>query len=461
MIDKLKKIVGDAHVLTGDGAAPYSQDWFDRYHWTPLAVVRPATTEEVSAVMALAYSEGVPIVPISGNTSTSGHTKGEGALMISLARMNRIIEIRPTARTAIVEAGAIVEEVQNAVDAEGLFFPLSFGAKGTALIGGSLSTNAGGANVLRYGNVRTMCMGIEAVLPDGRVMNLMSELHKDNSGYDLRDLMIGAEGTLGLITKAVLRLMPKPKAFTTAFLGMSDLAAAQRLLARLQSASGGAVEAFECMPAVYLEHYKIKEPDARLPLADIHPYHILVELGAVSDHGCTEQGELLEAVLSEFMEAGDVADGLIAQNEHQRRQLWRMREMAAELQYIKLPVTDHDIAIPTHAYDAFFEGMDKRLAEIDPGAGQFWVSHLGDGNIHYNVYPTTDDPDIPSKVQEAVEDVAVELGGSFSAEHGIGVTELPSMARRKDPVALDVMRAIKGALDPKGLMNPGKVIPAA
>ncbi|MEM6635687.1 MAG: FAD-binding oxidoreductase [Pseudomonadota bacterium] len=467
-LERLRAIAGPSQVLTGSDAAGFGEDWYKRYRWSPLAVVRPASTGEVSEIISAAYAAGIPIVPISGNTGTSGGTEAEGALMISLARMNRIIEIRPNARTMLVEAGAIVEAIHNAAAEHSLIFPVSFGAQGTAQIGGALSTNAGGSNVLRYGNARNHCLGLEVVLPDGRVMDLMTELHKDNSGYDLRDLMIGAEGTLGLITKAVLKLSPMPQTYATAFLGLNDLDSALALLNELQAATGGAVDAFECMPANYLDMYRLHSPTGTLPLGRIHPFQVLVELasGAPRDTVQDDAGETaLNAVFSEILarhlESGGVVDAVLAQNETQRRDLWRLREMAAELSIVLSPNIDNDIAIPTHCYGEFLRAADERIAQIDGGARVFWVSHLGDGNLHFAVYPSRDDETLKGSIKGAIDDIVTDMGGSFSAEHGVGKAKLSSMAARKNPVALDVMRAIKAALDPKGLMNPGKVVPPA
>ncbi|MEM8629601.1 MAG: FAD-binding oxidoreductase [Pseudomonadota bacterium] len=468
LLDELRSLLGAANVLTGEDTAGYRRDWYGRYEGTPLAVVRPSSTEEASQVMAAAYAAGVSMVPISGNTGTSGGTHGQDALMISLQRMNRIAEVRPLARTAIVEAGATVGSIHEAVAAHDLIFPLHFGAQGTAMIGGALATNAGGSNVLRYGNARASCQGIEVVLPDGRVMNLMSELHKDNSGYDLRDLIIGAEGTLGLITRAVLRLQPKSRAHATAMVGMEDLGAAMDLLARLQVATGSAVEAFECMPKSYIDAYLRFAEGATPPFADSHAYTVLIEIGVTAPKyaEATASGEvpivaLLEELLAEAMEAGGVRDAVVAQSEAQRAALWKRRELAAELSVARRPCIDNDIALPTHAIADFLWAVEHRFKALDAGAEDFWVSHLGDGNIHYTVYPTSDDAGLKDGIVSAIEDEVMARGGSFSAEHGIGLSKVPSMKRRKDPVALDVMHAIKAALDPKGLMNPGKVLPPA
>ncbi|RMD94007.1 MAG: FAD-binding oxidoreductase [Alphaproteobacteria bacterium] len=466
IVSRLRAELGEAAVLTGADMAPFTEDWTRRYHSHPLAVVRPASTDEVAAVMRLASAEGVPVVPVSGNTGLSGGTHAEGALMLSLARMSRILEIRDEARLAIVEAGVVLSALHEAAAVHGLAFPVFFGARGSAMIGGILSTNAGGSNVLRYGNTRALCLGLEAVLADGRVLNLMTELYKDNSGYDLRDLLIGSEGTLAVITRAVLKLVEAPRVRATAMVAVPSLSAALRLLNRLQSASGGAVEAFEYMPGNYIRHHLEKFPQARPPFAEPHEVNILVELASAAERDATPLPDgtvplaaLLEHELGEAMAEGEVLDAVIARNEAQRAEMWARREAAAEVALTRLPLVNNDVAVPLDKVETFLERMEEVLPRIDPDAEAITVAHLGDGNIHYTVWPGRDEPAHLDAIMEAVEDVALELGGSFSAEHGIGLTKKPSMARRKDQVALEVMRAVKAALDPKGILNPGKVLP--
>ncbi|MDE3028547.1 MAG: FAD-binding oxidoreductase, partial [Paracoccaceae bacterium] len=280
LLDLFRAAIGSAHVLTGSDAAARAHDITGKHHWSPLAILRPADTAEVAACLHLAHASGTPVVPLSGNTGLAGGTRADGALMLSLERLNHIREIRTAARIAIVEAGVVLSRLHEAADAQGMIFPLLFGARGSAMIGGNLSTNAGGSNVLRYGNTRALCLGLEVVLADGRVMDLMSELHKDNSGYDLKDLFIGAEGTLGIITAAVLKLFPKHAAYATAMVATPSLDAALALLNRLQQASGGAVEAFEYMPRSYMDRYAVCNPKARPPFAQPHDTTIMVEIGA-------------------------------------------------------------------------------------------------------------------------------------------------------------------------------------
>ncbi|MDX1820307.1 MAG: FAD-binding oxidoreductase [Alphaproteobacteria bacterium] len=466
MLDKLEAIVGKANVAQGSEVARWSRDWTGVYTWTPLAVVRPGSTEEVAAILRLANETGTAVVPVSGNTGLAGGTRAEGAIMLSLDRMNRIREMRPTARIAIVEAGVILSNLHEAADAHDLIFPLTFGARGSAMVGGFLSTNAGGSNVLRYGNTRDLCLGLEVVLPTGEVMDLMSELHKDNSGYNLKHLMIGAEGTLGIITAAVLKLAPKPRAYATAMVAAPSLDQALVLLNRLQEATGGGVEAFEFMPRAYVEGHLAKFPGAKPPFAQMHDVNILVEVGATAPRDCTPgpDGRVpvavhLEEVLEGMFEEGMILDAVVAQSQAQRAEMWQRREAAAEIALTRRPIVNNDVAVPLDKVAVFLSRIHDRLALLDAGAKELTVSHLGDGNVHYTVWPVSQDPAVHDAIMEAVEDVVLELGGSFSAEHGIGTSKLPSMARRKNKVALAAMRAIKGALDPKGILNAGKVLP--
>lgn len=466
MIEILQGLVGADHVLTGRAAAGYCGDWTGKYRAEPLAVVRPANTDQVAAVVKAVAAAGGAIIPAGGRTGLVGGLMTKGGVMLSLERMNRIHEIRSAARIARVEAGVILSSLHEAAEAEDLYFPLWFGARGSATIGGVLSTNAGGSNVLRYGSTRGLCLGLEVVLADGRMLNLQSELHKDNSGYDLKDLFIGAEGTLGVITGAVMRLVPAPRAHATAMLGMERLGDALNLLNRLQGESGGLVEAFEFMPASYIERLVQVRPDVGPPFAGRYPVNILVELGATAPHLC-EAGpdgrvaltDLLDGVLAGMMEQGLILDAVIAQNEGQRRALWHRRELAAELTFAVKPAIDTDVALPLDGVEAFLTGISARLSALDAGASDLAVAHLGDGNVHYTVFPSRDDAGLADAIVSAIEDEVQTLGGSFSAEHGVGLSKKPSMARRKDGVALAVMHSLKAALDPMSVMNPGKVLP--
>ena len=466
ILTQLRAAIGPENVLTGQTTAKWQSDWMDVYHLDPIAVLRPANTAEVSAVMLIAHASGTPVTPVSGNTGLVGGTQAKGALMLSLDRMNAIRDIRPDARIAVVEAGVILSTLHEAAATHDLIFPLSFGARGSAMIGGVLSTNAGGSNVLRYGNTRNLCLGLEVVLADGRIMDLMSELHKDNSGYDLRNLLIGAEGTLGIITAAVMKLRPKPRAYATAMVAVPSIADALTLLNAMQDITGDAVEAFEYMPRSYIQGHMDRIAGAREPFDVPHDVNILIETAATSPRDATAADDgrvpvvaLLEDTLAAMLENGTLLDAVIAQNETQRAEMWARREAAAEISHGVKPFVDTDIALPLDKIATFFDLIAPRLKALDPGAAQLSVAHLGDGNIHFSMYPTSSDPALHDAMMEAVEDLVQDLRGSFSAEHGIGTSKLSSMARRKDPVALDVMRAIKSALDPKGILNPGKVLP--
>jgi FAD/FMN-containing dehydrogenase len=428
--------------------------------------VRPATTQEVAEVVKLGNATKTPIVPVSGNTGLAGGASGQGHIMISMERMNRIYDIRKDARIAIVGAGVILADIHSAANAEDLVFPLTFGARGTCLIGGCMATNAGGSNVVRYGNTRDLVLGVEVVLPNGEIADLMSELRKDNSGYNLKHLVIGAEGTLGIITKAVLKLSPKPKAYATAMVAAPSIGKGLQLLNQLQDATGGSVEAFEYMPRAYVErHLEITE-SAREPFDAPYDVNIMVEVGttiaAKANPDASGQVPLvaeLEEILADLFEDGAILDATVAQNEAQRRAMWERREAAAEVVLVHKPLINHDIAVPLEKVAAFCEAMEKRLPTLDADAKAMIVSHLGDGNVHYSVWGKSQDPEVHDAITEAVEDETLKLGGSFSAEHGIGVSKLRSMARRKDPVSIAAMKAIKAALDPNNIMNPGKVLP--
>jgi len=466
LLTPLAALLGPAHVLSGAEAARYSRDWLGNYHWTPLAVLRPADRDQVASALKLIHAAGASVVPVGGNTGLTGATEAEGTLMLSLERLNHIREINPGTRTATVEAGVVLARIHEAVAEHGMIFPLLFGARGSAMIGGNLSTNAGGSNVLRYGNTRALCLGLEVVLADGTVLDLMSHLHKDNSGYDLRDLFIGAEGTLGIITAAVLKLLPKPLAYATAMVAVPSLADALALLNRLQSASGGMVEAFEYMPGSYMDRLARRRPDLRMPFDHRQEVNILVEVASTAPRDATPGGDgvmplaaLLEHELAAMLESGAALDAVVAASEAQRREMWARREAAAEISVGWGSMVDSDVSLPLDRVALFLDRMAGHVAQLDPAADVMVVAHLGDGNIHHTIWPTRDDAGLRDLLRETVEDVVTDLGGSFSAEHGIGLTKLPSMARRKNPAALEVMRQIKAALDPKGVLNPGKVVP--
>lgn len=466
IIEKFEAIVGKGYVLKQHETGSYSSDWTGKYRTKPLAVVKPRSTLEVSRVIKLCYQNNFSMVPISGNTGLSGGTSGEGAIMISLERLNRVREINRVSRIAIVEAGTVLSHLHEASEEVGLVFPLTFGARGSAMIGGCLSTNAGGSNVLKYGNTRTLCMGLEVVLPNGEIMNIMTELHKDNTGYDLKDLFIGAEGTLGIITAAVLKLFPKPVAVATAMVATDSLEKALKVLNILQEQTGQNVEAFEYMPASYIETHLKKISNSRPPFDNKHEVNIMLEIGTTNpkeglilENGKNKLVENLEETLANLLETGDLFEAVIAQSENQRIEMWERREASAEITITDEPLIITDVSVPLDKVSTFLKQMDKMLKEIDPNSRNLPVAHLGDGNIHYAIYPSKDDEALFDRINTRLEEVTQELGGSFSAEHGVGLSKKKSMKRRKDPIALKIMRVIKQGLDPKNLMNPGKVLP--
>ena len=468
LLSRLTDVIGKANVLTGADAAAYGEDWTGAYTSTPLAVLRPANTAEVAAILKIANETKTPVVPASGRTGLTGATLAQDALMLSVERLNSISDINVAGRTATVGAGVILSNLHDAADKHDLIFPLTLGARGSAMIGGLLSTNAGGSNVVRYGSTRGLCLGLEVVMADGRVMNLMSALHKDNSGLDLRNLVIGAEGTLGIITAAVLKLRPKPQAYATAMVAVPSLPDALKLLHQLQDETGGGVEAFEYMPRSYINKHMQLFPGTAAPFDESYDVNIMIEIAATQakDAVPNADGSLpvvsaLEDTLGAMLEDGTVLDAVIAQNETQRRDIWKRREDAGEVAFFGGVFVNTDVAVPLDKVAAFEAALTPRIKAIDPDASEVIVAHLGDGNIHHTSYISRNDPEVMDALVEAVEDVVQDLGGSFSAEHGIGVSKLETMKRRKDPVALDAMRAIKAALDPNNILNPGKVIPKA
>lgn len=456
LLQEFVEIVGHEHALTGPDVIRWATDWTGKYSGAPGVVLRPASTQEVSQILALANARKQSVTPVSGHTGLVGGTYAPGGVLVSLERMNTIHDINEGTRTAVVDAGVVLASLHDAADANGLIFPLTFGAKGSAMIGGVMSTNAGGSNVLRYGNTRDLVLGLEAVLADGRVVNLMSALHKDNSGLNLRQLLVGSEGTLGIITKAVLKLHPKLRSCGTAMVAVASLEDGLDLLNRLRDATGGAVEAFEYMPRHFIDVHMARTDNAREPFDDKHEVNILVEVATTTAADITE---VLQQILAGMMEGGAVRDAVIAQNEGQRREMWARREAAAELTFWRQPIVDTDVALPLDLVPQFLSDVGAAVADLDAQAQPFYISHLGDGNVHYSVYPSRDDEVLKDQIVGAIEDVVERLGGSFSAEHGVGLSKLNTMRRRKDPVALDMMRKIKAALDPNGILNPGKMIP--
>ena len=452
----LAEIVGAAHVLTEpQDTAPYFTDWRKQYSAPAECVVRPASTAEVARVVALCGREQVCVVPQGGNTGLSGGSVPTGSareIVVSLARMNRIRSIDPLNDTMTVEAGCVLAALQKAAEEAGRLFPVSLAAEGSCQIGGNLSTNAGGVNVLRYGSSREQVLGLEVVLPDGRVWDGLRALRKDNTGYDLKQLFLGAEGTLGVITAAVLRLYPKPTAVATAWLGVASPQHAVQLLSRLRGSLGDRLTAFELVSRDYLEAVLAHAPGTRDPLAEKHDWQVLAEF---SDNGEPDAlRQRVERELFDCAEAGTLRDAAVAQSVEQAHALWRIRETVPDAQFTNVK---HDISVPVSRTPEFIERAGAALRAALPEARPYVFGHVGDGNLHYNVGP----PALLQR-QEAVNrivyDTVAALGGSISAEHGLGQLKRAEIRRHKSPLEMELMARLKRALDPAGLMNPGKLL---
>ena len=457
MIEKqLGDIVGAANVLTApEDTRPYFTDWRRQYTGSAECVVRPASTEEVARVVKLCGEHHLAIVPQGGNTGLSGGSVPTGKareIVLALGRMNRIRELDRLNDTITVEAGCVLANVQRAADEAGRLFPLSLAAEGSCQIGGNLSTNAGGVNVLRYGTAREQVLGLEVVLPDGRVWSGLRGLRKDNTGYDLKQLFLGAEGTLGIITAAVLRLHPKPSASATAWIALESAAAAMELLAFLHERLGERLSAFELLARTCVEAVLAFAPGTQDPLSRPHPWYVLVE---IADSG-EEQPlrERVEKTLMEAAERGALADAALAQSGEQARALWHIRETVPEAQFTNVK---HDVSVPISKTAEFIERAAARLRARYPDVRIYAFGHVGDGNIHYNVGPERLVAERPA-VNRIIYDTVAELGGSISAEHGLGQLKRDEIRAHKSPLEMELMRRLKEALDPKGLMNPGKVL---
>ena len=465
---RLRAIVGPANVLdSAQDMAAHLSDWRGRYHGEALAVVRPGDTAEVSAVVAACAAAGVAMVPQGGNTSLCGGATplGDGrAVVVSLTRMKRIRALDAENDTLTVEAGCTLAQVQAAAAAADRLFPLALASEGSCMIGGNLSTNAGGVQVLRYGNTRDLVLGLEVVLADGRVWDGLRGLRKDNTGYDLKQLFIGAEGTLGIITAAVLKLFPAIRSRATAWAAVPDPQAAVRLLGRLRAECGDRVSAFEIVGRAALDLVLRHIPGARDPLADAAPWAVLVELG---DPGLgAPLAEQLEAALATAADLGLVTDAAIAASGSQAQALWALRENISEAQRIEGVSIKHDVSVPVSRIPEFLECAGAALRQRWPDVRIVAFGHIGDGNLHYNLSkPEAGDnasfiASTP-EVNRVVHDLVHTLGGSISAEHGLGQLKREEIARYKSPLELELMRSIKQALDPRALMNPGKVLPPA
>jgi len=447
--------------------APWLEDWRGRYRGAAAAMLSPGTTEEVAAIVRACADARVALVPQGGNTSMVGGAtpRAEGdALLLSLRRMNRIRSISAASNVAVCEAGVILSNLHDAAEKVGRRFPLTLGAKGSATIGGLASTNAGGTQVLRFGTMRGLVAGIEAVLPDGSVFNGIAPLKKDSRGYDLRQLLIGAEGTLGVITAASLRLVPAIAERCVAWIGLSSPQIALRLLRLFEERTGDAVESFELVPRSALDLVLEHIAAARKPLVGSHEWNVLVE-GVASGSG-TDLAARVAAVLEEAIAGELIEDAVIAASEAQANDFWRLRDSISEAERQGSPGPRHDISVEVDVMPSFMVDAASAVEARFPGTRVVAFGHLGDGNVHFNVgSPHGRDPawmaETGAAVTALVDDLVVAAGGSISAEHGIGQSRLHEFARLGDPVRLHALRAIKRALDPIGIMNPGKLVPLA
>ena len=461
-IQRIQAIVGTNGLIT-DAAdiAPYVRDWRGNYIGKSSLVVRPANTGEVAAVVKLCADTNTPIVPQGGNTGMVGGGVPDDAgtaIVLSLTRMNKIRAIDLANNAMTVEAGCVLATVQEAALNSNRYFPLSLAAEGSCTIGGNLSTNAGGTAVLRYGNARDLVLGIEAVTPNGKIWNGLKALRKDNTGYDLKHLLMGAEGTLGIITAAVLKLFPKPQCTCTALVAVPDPAAAVELLATIQAAMGDRLTGVELMSRVCLDHVIKHFPKTVEPFSTHHDWQVLVELTDTLKDARLE--EALSAALAPAFENGNAIDAVIATSEAQSRALWDIREHIPEAEKLQGKSVKHDISVPISRIAEFIQRGDIALARKFPAAQIICFGHIGDGNLHYNlnfpgVLPSAEQTREANSIVYALLD---ELAGSISAEHGLGQMKREEITHYKSIVELDMMRAIKAALDPNGIMNPGKVL---
>jgi FAD/FMN-containing dehydrogenase len=464
LLAALTAIVGEANVLTADAdVAAYLTDWRDRYHGRARAVVRPGTTAQVAAVVRCCAECAAPIVPQGGNTGLcGGATPGERGdeVVVSLSRLNRLRAVDAENATLTVEAGATLAAVQQAAAEAGLLFPLSLAAEGSASIGGNLATNAGGIAVLRFGNARELVLGLEVVLADGRVWDGLRSLRKDNTGYDLKQLFLGSEGTLGIITAAVLKLFPRPRASVTAFAALGDVEGAIVLLAALRRTLGDRLTGFELISAECVALARERFPSLPDPLPG-HPWYALVQADdPAADSPLASQ---LESALGKAMEQGAARDAAIAQSAAQAAELWTLREQIPEAQRLEGPNIKHDISLPVSAVPAFLAEARIALDAAFPGVRYIVFGHLGDGNLHYNLSPPRGVDAAAfmaasARANRIVYDLVARLGGSFSAEHGVGQLKREELRRYKPAVEVELMQRVKRALDPESLLNPGKIL---
>jgi len=473
-LDGLERILGPQGILTaqaqGAGPAsppdlePYLTDQRRLYHGRALAVVLPRVATEVTDVLAFCNRHGIGVVPQGGNTSYCGGATPDDSgrqIVVSLSRLNRIRHLDALDYSIVAEAGCVLAQVQRAADESQRFFPLSLGSEGTCQVGGNLATNAGGVHVLRYGMMRDLVLGLEVALADGRLLSSLGTLRKDNTGYDVKSLFLGAEGTLGIITAASLKLFPKLRAFAAAFAAVADPRAAVTLLARLRDASGDRVSSFELIPRIAVDLTARHIPGVRDPLDAPHAWYVLCELTSSRAEDPLES--LLEHALADAMEEKLVLDAAVARGESDRAAFWKLRETIPEAQRRDGASLKHDISVPVASIPGFIEQASGWLAGHVPEGRLVAYGHVGDGNLHFNMNqaPGADRAAFLAReepVKRAVHELVRDFGGSFSAEHGIGRLKVGELERYAPPVELDLMRAIKRTLDPNGILNPGKVL---
>jgi D-lactate dehydrogenase (cytochrome) len=462
VLQAIREVVGPRGWI-GDPAdvAPYLVEERGLFHGACAGVVRPASTREVADVVALCAEAGVCVVPQGGNTGLVGGGVPDGGVVLSTTRLNRIRAVDPVNRTITVEAGVILADVQRAAEEAGALFPLSLAAEGSCRIGGNLATNAGGITVVRYGNARDMVLGLEVVLPDGRIWDGLRGLRKDNTGYDLKQLFLGSEGTLGIITAAVLKLFPKPRVTETALAAVPSVQAALDLFNRTNEVAGDSLTAFEFMARTGIDFCLRHVPGVVDPFAETHPYYALIKLTSAREDMALK--DTLERILADALEPGLVEDAVIAASEAQAEALWRIRESIPEGQKREGGSIKNDVSVPVSRVPEFIARASEAVEKALPGIRVVAFGHLGDGNIHFNLtQPAGADSEAYlarwERLHRIVCDIATGLGGSFSAEHGIGRLKRADMARYKSEVEVDLMRTLKRALDPNNIMNPGKVV---
>lgn len=464
-LTQLAAIVGEKGVLTTSlDMEPYLHEWRDLYHGRTPIVLRPSTVAQVSAILKLAHEERLSIVPQGGNTGLVGGQipfESGDEIVLSLDRMKAIRSVDAAGNSLTAEAGATLKSIQDAAASAGRLFPLSLGSEGTCQIGGNLSTNAGGIHVLRYGNARDLVLGLEAVFPGGEIWSGLKTLRKDNTGYDLKDLMIGSEGTLGIITAATLKLFPRPAEVTTVFAGLPSLEASAQLFSRAFESAGPLLTAFELIPRILLEFVLTHAPQSRDPLAEPHPWYVLMEVSSPLPEGLAERVTM--TLLEQALESGVVSDAAVAASEAQAHEFWRMREAMSDVQKHEGGSIKHDVSVPVSVIPRFIDEASYAVTRLIPGARPVPFGHFGDGNIHFNVsQPKGMDKAAFlarwDEVSEEVHGIVLRFGGSISAEHGIGRMKAKTLRSVKSAVEMKLMHGIKAAFDPRGIMNPGKVL---